>query len=408
MGAKSETKGEQGQERKTGKPQQMVLVQCIAPFNEIPFDLHRSIIVGNRLPFGMFQASTQVCLFFFIRLTMADDLVRPEASTEQYPVYCGVWTNWDRGTIMGSTLTLPRRDADKLIAFTAFFVALVSSRFWRLAAQIYHRCYSTQDPRDALHHQRQAILRNSISALSDSWQLALLSWTWRGPASRGILRTLPVMVFAVVCAAGFATASVLSSWISTAFNDEVLISGEGCGIVVDLATDIASTSLVGPYRARQAANAENYAQQCYSSQSTRMFDCNLFVRDHLPGNISQKASCPFKPEICRTDSSNLFLDSGLLDSSKHFGLNTAPNERILYRSVLQCAPLMTEGFTSTRNASHANYTRYHYGSTHVNSSSLAPNDMTYEYLSRDSQYESVDGFGLYDVLKDVGRSFVLT
>lgn len=339
---------------------------------------------------------------------MADDLARPEALTEQYPVYCGFWTNWDRGSVMGSTLTLPRRDADQLVALTAFFVALVSSRFWRLTAQIYHRYYSTQDPRDGLHHQRQAILRNSVSALTDLLQLVLLSWTWRGPVSRGIRRTRVVMASAAVCAAGFATASVLSSWISTALNDEVLVSGKGCGMVAAKGEMSSTTGLVVPYWSRLISNADNYAQQCYSSTSTRMLDCTLFVKDHLRGSIDYKAECPFKPEMCRTQASNLFLDTGLLDSGKDFGLNTAPSERLLFRSVLHCAPLVTEGYTSTRNTTYANYTRYHYGSTKIGASRLAPNDMTHEVLSRDSQYESGEDPGLYDIKRGQGNSFILT
>lgn len=338
---------------------------------------------------------------------MADDLARPKALTQEYPVFCGVWTNWDHGPIMGSTLTLPRRDADQLIAFTAFFVALVSARFWRLASQVYHRSYSTQDPRDAFHHQRQAILRNSVSALSDSVQLVLLSWKWRGPVSRGVRRTLPVLVSAILCVAGFATASILSSWISTALNDEILISPENCGIVLANEGNLSSVSLTGPYSAHLTSNAENYAQQCYSSTSTRMLDCTLFVKDHLPGSVNQEAQCPFQPEICRADLSNLHLDSGFLNSGQHFGLNTVPNERVLFRSVLDCAPLVTEGYTSTRNTTYANYTRYHYGSAYINEPSLAPNDMTYEYPSRDSQYTMGADPGLYDFYRGGGSSFVL-
>lgn len=340
---------------------------------------------------------------------MADDLASPELepSTGRYSVYCGVWTNWDRGSIMGSTLTLQKRDADKLIAFTAFFVALVSSRFWRLASQVYHRCYSTRNPRDALHHQRQAILRNSVSALSDSLQFALLSWKWRGSVSQGMRRTLPVVISAVLCAAGFATASVLSSWISTASNDEVLISGYGCGIVIGIRSGFTSWGVTAPHLARLTSNAENYAQQCYSSKSTRKINCNLFVKDHLPGSIDVTARCPFKAKICRADSLSLYLDSGLLDSGKHFGLNTAPNERLLFRHVLQCSPLVTKGYTSTRNTTYANYTSYHYGSAYLNVSTYAPKNMTYEYLSRDSQYKTPGGPSLYDVYRSSDSSFVL-
>lgn len=311
---------------------------------------------------------------------------------------------------MGSTLSLPRRHADKLIAFTAFFVALVSSRFWRLASQVYHRYYSTQEPRDTLHHQRQAILRNSVTALSDLFQFILLSWTWRGPVSRGIYRTLPVIISAIICTIGFATASVLSSWISTTLNDEVLISGgKGCGMVMGIGTDMSSKSIIEPYWAHLISSAENYAQQCYPSESTdtRKLECKLFLKDRLPSSIDQAAPCPFQPKICRSDSSNLHLDTGFLDSAKHFGLNTSPNERILFRSVLHCAPLVTEGYTSTRNATHTNYTRYHYGSSRYSPSELAPNDMTYEYPSRNSQYNgtSLEDWGLYDALSSYGRSF---
>lgn len=339
---------------------------------------------------------------------MADDLTRTKVFSQEYPVHCGVWTNWNHGPIMGSTLTLPRRDADQLIAFTAFFVALVSARFWRLASQAYHRCYSTRDPRDAFHHQRQAILRNSVSALSDSLQLILLSWKWRGPVSRGIQRALPVLMSAILCVAGFATASILSSRISSAFDDEVLISGENCGFIASFhKADIWASSLVGPYKARQVSNAENYAQQCYSSKSTRMLDCTLFVKDHLSGSVNQEAQCPFKPDICRANFSNLHLDTGFLDSGEHFGFNTVPNERVLFRNVLHCAPLVTEGYTSARNTNYANYTRYHYGSSHIDASSLSPHDLTYEYLSRDSQYTTGAEPGMYDMSRGYGSSFVL-
>ncbi len=50
-------------------------------------------------------------------------------SAEAFPqrVYTGVWTNWSRGKMMGSTLTLTRTDANVFIAFLAFFVTLGKS-----------------------------------------------------------------------------------------------------------------------------------------------------------------------------------------------------------------------------------------------------------------------------------------
>lgn len=57
---------------------------------------------------------------------------------------------------MGATLTLDRAYGNLLIAFTATFVGIVATATWRLSCLCFHRIYSTSDPRDALHHQKQA------------------------------------------------------------------------------------------------------------------------------------------------------------------------------------------------------------------------------------------------------------
>lgn len=91
--------------------------------------------------------------------------------TIQYQVHLGIWTDWTRGSILGQTLTLSRNNANLLIAFTASFVVFVGSRIWGIACLSLHRAYSTAEQRDALHHQRQVLLRNSSS--SDSGLVSL-------------------------------------------------------------------------------------------------------------------------------------------------------------------------------------------------------------------------------------------
>lgn len=67
-------------------------------------------------------------------LTMANSTLWEGAgSTTQYPVYLGTWTNWSRGRVMGATLTTTRQYGNLFIAFTAFFVGFVASRFWKMA-----------------------------------------------------------------------------------------------------------------------------------------------------------------------------------------------------------------------------------------------------------------------------------
>ena len=45
-----------------------------------------------------------------------------------YEVYLGAWTDWSRGRVLGATLTLSRGDGTLLIAFLAFYVAIVGTR----------------------------------------------------------------------------------------------------------------------------------------------------------------------------------------------------------------------------------------------------------------------------------------
>ena len=82
---------------------------------------------------------------------MANTTSASTSGSDQFPIYTGVWTNWSRGYILGATLTLRRRDADLLIAFTAFFVSFVASRVWRVICFILHRSYSTTNPQDVVY-----------------------------------------------------------------------------------------------------------------------------------------------------------------------------------------------------------------------------------------------------------------
>lgn len=75
-----------------------------------------------------------------------------------------------------------------------------------------------------------------------------------------------------------------------------------------------------------AINAANYAQECYSGNATGSFDFTKFVKDHLPGTADDQVACPFEDGMCRSNQSNLLLDSGYIDSREDFGLNTPDSQ----------------------------------------------------------------------------------
>lgn len=152
-------------------------------------------------------------------------------SHDYYNVYTGVWTNWSRGSTFGLTLTLTQADANLLTAFAAFFVTMVGTRLWKVACLIWHFNYTSSSPQGALHHQRQAILRNASDALDGLIDITRLALAWRSVKGLTGLwaRILPVLTFSLFWVAAWTAAAGFSSQLSTAIGSEALISSPNCG-----------------------------------------------------------------------------------------------------------------------------------------------------------------------------------
>src|SRR5687768_904252 len=125
-------------------------------------------------------------------------------------VYVGFWTNWAQGPVYGLTLTMGGFYAKILIGFIAFFVTwgrlsfplrrhhealgtaqsrhptldllmahcTVGTRLWRILCFTLHFSLSSEKPRDALHHQRQAIIRNAADAETGILSNLVLMCAW--------------------------------------------------------------------------------------------------------------------------------------------------------------------------------------------------------------------------------------
>ena len=251
-----------------------------------------------------------------------------------------------------------------------------------------HYAYSTNRPEDGLYHQRQAVLRNAADADAGLVSFINLAWAWRRDATRSFLRVFFLMMLSAVVFVGFLLAGGFSSVISTAVGNEVLISGQNCAILNSTAfqaMDPALTQLYYfPHVSKKIENAANYAQQCYSTNASRILGCDAFVQKRLPTIVTANAPCPFNDTICVTPDQNLILDTGFLDSHEHWGINAPPSERFQFRRLVHCAPLKTEGYKTTYNDSaERSYTRYHYGRSWDSSRML---NYTYEY-SNDGRRE---------------------
>lgn len=315
------------------------------------------------------------------------------AETIKYGVHLGMWTNWSHGRVMGSTLTLSRQDGNYLLSFTAFFIGLVSTRFWRILCFALHNSSSTSSPRDALYHQQQAILRNSYSANSGLLVFLQLAWAWRKNTKRAFVRVLPVIATAAFFAVAFTIAGGFSSTISTGVGNDVLLDGSDCAIINNQIFDAGTQTVLKPDVSRRSNSAANYAQQCYSTNTSGIFGCGTFVKPRIPSSIDNQTACPFAEGMCQSDQ-NLRLDTGYIDSHELLGLNAPFDERIIFRTVLQCAPLVTEGYARNISTSDGNFTSYNYGPTAYDA------NYTYKTSSLDSQYRTQTSGGVLKLAYD--------
>ncbi|KAI8629647.1 hypothetical protein F5Y19DRAFT_484558 [Xylariaceae sp. FL1651] len=311
-------------------------------------------------------------------------------------VYLGLWTNWSHGRIMGSTLTLTRSHGALVIAFAAFFVTIIASRFWRMACIVIHYTYSRPGPElhDIIYHHRQTILRNSPSATSGLWTLVQVLFAHRKFSRHLFIRIFPILLFSLICLSGFTTLTYFLPQIAMSVDDQVLLVGNRCGQIDEAAAVNYNYSralvTLEPYISSKISNAENYARQCYSG-SGQIPQCSTFVSNRIPSTVNTTAGCPFHPDICRLNNSNIRLDTGFIDLRKYYGVNNPVNEDMSVRQTLHCAPLVTEGYTSTNQTEHYNLTIYHYGSYRNRRELEHPYlDGTIEFISIEGQYDTTD------------------
>ena len=262
-------------------------------------------------------------------------------------VYLGVWTNWSRGRIRGATLTMSRRNGGLLTAFLALFVTVVGTRFWRIGCFFVHRYFASEQARDALCHQRQAILRNAADSTSGLWDLLNACWAWRRHGLAPYRRLLPSVLFAILTVMAFAVATIFSSEITTSVGHEVLLKDSSCGYIrEDMRNNETAAAVIVPYVSQRTALSVAYAQRCYNNNSN-FRDCSVFYKPRLQWTADRNSICPFPggEDICLTNFNNLHLDSGYIDSDRDLGINSSPGMSFLYRSVADCAPLKTKGYS---------------------------------------------------------------
>ncbi|KAI4684749.1 uncharacterized protein J4E88_004190 [Alternaria novae-zelandiae] len=210
-----------------------------------------------------------------------------------------------------------------------------TAHLWHLIAFAIHQIRANGQEADPLFRQQQALLRTLPTPSSVVAEALKLWWAWRRKADRPFLRSVCLVLIAVVFTTMTIAASVFSSLIVDTGAIEVLVDPPFCG----------STNLIGTAWRTHANEldiiAPAYTQDCYSNGSLPV-TCNVFTKPNVPLTV-ENVPCPFNDTMCDTEDA-VSVDSGLVDVGKAFGLNLPSKDRVTFRKKIECTVLPVEGY----------------------------------------------------------------
>lgn len=91
--------------------------------------------------------------------------------------FIGLWRNFADGGRF--TLTLPETEAGVLSSFLVIFAGIVALSGWNIVRFSLHQVRAADDLHDGLHHQLQAILRNSADLVQALQLIFRIGIAWR-------------------------------------------------------------------------------------------------------------------------------------------------------------------------------------------------------------------------------------
>lgn len=280
----------------------------------------------------------------------------PTAQGAAEYIHEGIWTDWSKGPILGSTLTVSPYHATILSPAIAIFVSIAGSQLWRLFQFGLHQARANTKPSHFLYHQQQVVLRNTGTDLNALWRFLRLGIAWRHQKHVAVVRTsVPLVVWTFIHFVTVVVASVLSSWVLSAGN-RALSRSPYCGTFNQTYLDkVYSNDVSDPTVAPLAMEYASYINQRFAAVqqhvdicSTSVEGCNSMAAEDLSYSAQLMPNkCPFDSEAChpKIDGSMSF-DTGYLSSMEHLGINAPEHGRVAFRFTAQCAPLNDMKYTT--------------------------------------------------------------
>lgn len=200
------------------------------------------------------------------------------------------------------------------------------------------------------------MLRDSNTAANAAAQLLKMMFGWQSYRVQSFLRTV---VYFIICIAIFllwTVCGLYAPYIYTRTSSDVLLAqspfcGEPQVSGGVAAEDLNTFEVFTTDTINGMTLADTYVQQCYGNGTEDAgARCISYPSQSLPFSTSN-GEFPFDDkEVCiLVNSAVMTLDTGLLDSSRDFGINARHEDTVQYRRVSTCSPLHTTGYANIIN-----------------------------------------------------------
>lgn len=267
----------------------------------------------------------------------------------------GVWTDIEKGSTMGQTITTDVKNGTFVIALLAILASLAVTNLWHLVMFLYHQTKATNIPVDGLSRQQQVLYRSQPTPSTMFADTLKLWWVWRKKTHRALLRTLIPLTLAASFSIGLIAVGIFSSYIVDSTNLQVLVSSPFCG-AIGLDPLAENFEQINTAMVEYASNVDSLSQvqsdDCYNKTNLPP-RCNVFTRPNVPLK-TERVECPFNDSTICADAVDgkppaVLVDSDLVDMGVNFGMNLAPRDRVKLRKRSTWAVLSLEGHTRIMN-----------------------------------------------------------
>lgn len=283
-------------------------------------------------------------------------MTMPKADGPSSYIFEGVWSNWGKGRVLGSTLTLSAHDASLLSPALATLISIAGGQLWRLSQFAIHQIRATPAKQNYLFHFQQVALRNTAVDINALWRFIRFAFAYRHEKEiRSFSQSAPLILFTLLHVVLLILASLFSSRLLNAGN-EVLSRSPYCGVYNSTYTNALYRNDSSDETFRQRMEYRNNINSIFASIQQHVDICQTSVdgcdntrpvRSLESTAIILDAKCPFDSSICHPDIDGaMALDTGFISSHSDLGFNFPEKDRMSFRIFTQCAPLDSSRFAS--------------------------------------------------------------